>query len=129
MLSFVGNLYKKWRYKNNLRKANPYIDVSDSAILLESMRFDFRQPKKRKYVHIGDESVLGCSMIFESEHGEINVSVYSEEYGTRYPLPAALFRSLLSASTISAWPVSWIFSSSSCSESGTKFTLTRYSFS
>ena len=47
--------------------------MSDSAILLESMRFDFRQPKKRKYVHIGDESVLGCSMIFESEHGEINV--------------------------------------------------------
>ena len=73
MLGLLRTIYNKFQYKNNLRKARPYISVSSSAILLDSTRFEFRKPKRKKYVSIAEDSVLGCSMIFESESGKVTV--------------------------------------------------------
>lgn len=73
MLGLLRTIYNKFRYKNNLRKARSYINVSSSAILLDSTRFEFRKPKRKEYVSIAEDSVLGCSMIFESELGKVTV--------------------------------------------------------
>ena len=58
---------------------NPYkfikkysnIVVSDNVILLKSCTFRFDGKNKRNIVNIGENTMLGCSIIFESDEGQV----------------------------------------------------------
>ncbi|MDD2641117.1 MAG: acyltransferase [Arcobacteraceae bacterium] len=53
------------KYKN--------IVVADSAILLKSCSFRFEGKEKKNKVNIGNNTMVGCNFIFESDEGEINI--------------------------------------------------------
>ena len=54
-------------------KKHSNIKVSDTAILLKSCTFRFYVKVKNNKVSIGDNSMVGCSFVFESDEGEISV--------------------------------------------------------
>ena len=54
-------------------KKHSNIKVSDTVILLKSCTFRFDGKVKNNKVSIGDNSMVGCSFVFESDEGEINV--------------------------------------------------------
>lgn len=58
-------------YKFIKRYSN--IIVADNTILLKSCTFRFDVKVKNNKVRIGDNSMVGCSFVFESDEGEINV--------------------------------------------------------
>lgn len=60
---------------------NPYkfikkysnISVDKSTILLKSSTFRFDGKKKKNIVKIGENTMLGCSIIFESDEGQVTI--------------------------------------------------------
>ena len=60
---------------------NPYkfikkysnIKVSDTTILLKSCIFRFDGKNKQNQVTIGDNTMIGCNFVFESDEGEITI--------------------------------------------------------
>ncbi len=70
----ISRLFKKLFY-------NPYtfikkfknIDISKDTILLKSCTFRFDGVKKNNNVKIDRNSMLGCSFIFETDNGKVNI--------------------------------------------------------
>lgn len=60
------NPYKFVKKRNN-------IFIHTSTILLKSCTFRFDGKTKNNNINIGKNSMLGCSFIFESDNGEINI--------------------------------------------------------
>ena len=54
-------------------KKHSNIKVSDTAILLKSCTFRFDVKVKNNKVSIGDNSMVGCNFVFESDEGQINI--------------------------------------------------------
>jgi galactoside O-acetyltransferase len=77
LLSKLYEVYKKYSFKNMLKKAKPYISVDKSAILLSSVNISFRTPRKNIGVIIGKDSIVGCNCIFESSGGKISIGEHT----------------------------------------------------
>ena len=73
MIEFLISFLKQYRKKKYLRSLRPYIEVGDSHFLgLFNIIINFPIDKK-KYLKIGNDSILDCSIIFESQTGEVIV--------------------------------------------------------
>lgn len=54
-------------------KKHSNIIVADNTILLKSCTFRFDGKEKNNKVSIGDNSMVGCNFVFESDEGEITI--------------------------------------------------------
>jgi acetyltransferase-like isoleucine patch superfamily enzyme len=54
-------------------KKYPNIIVSNSSILLNTCTFRFDGKDKKNIVKIGENTMLGCSIVFESDEGQVNI--------------------------------------------------------
>ncbi len=54
-------------------KKHSNIIVSDSAILLKSCTFRFDSKNKQNSIYIGNNSMVGCNFVFESDEGDITI--------------------------------------------------------
>lgn len=54
-------------------KKHSNIKVSNTSILLKSCTFRFDGKDKKNMVKIGENTMLGCSIIFESDEGQVNI--------------------------------------------------------
>ncbi|MCG3710615.1 acyltransferase [Aliarcobacter butzleri] len=54
-------------------KKHSNIKVSDTTILLKSCIFRFDGKNKQNSVSIGDNTMIGCNFVFESDEGEITI--------------------------------------------------------
>ncbi|WP_394775115.1 acyltransferase [Flavobacterium sp.] len=71
MLSRIISLLRKYRSKKNLKKIRNYLVVGNSHFF-EQFSISLTKPlKDKKYVTIGDDTILDCSILFESSEGEV----------------------------------------------------------
>lgn len=63
---FFYNPVKYIRNKKN-------ISISDSVILLKSCTFRFDGLNKDNLIKIGDDSMVGCSFVFETDQGTVSI--------------------------------------------------------
>jgi len=54
-------------------KKYPNIQISSSAILLKTCAFRFDGKEKKNPVNVGNNTMLGCSIIFESDSGQVDI--------------------------------------------------------
>jgi len=76
MLDKLKEIYKRLKLKRTLKKLKEIIKYSNTTIFLSSFFIDVRDPlklQKRKYVEIGNDSMLGCKLIFEKQTGCIEI--------------------------------------------------------
>ncbi|WP_339828275.1 acyltransferase [Phascolarctobacterium sp.] len=66
-------MYKYYLRKRRTRLLKGKVDIHPSAILLDSVNFDFRISKISKRIFIDEESMIGCSFIFEADNGSIKI--------------------------------------------------------
>lgn len=71
MLSKLINIYRRLKYKKRLIAVKDYIEVSERAILLINVNFDIRIKNKIKRIKIGENSMINCNFVLESNGGEI----------------------------------------------------------
>lgn len=70
----VLNLLNKIRIKVMLNKLGEFVSINKSTILRNNFNISFfSKPEKRKYINIGKNSILNCSLVFESEKGYIEI--------------------------------------------------------
>lgn len=71
MLKLIMNkiFYNPYRYV----KKHENIQIENSTILLKSCMFRFDGKTKKNPVTIGDDSMIGCIFIFESDNGKIEI--------------------------------------------------------
>lgn len=70
---YIVNLLKKYRQRKMLKSVKHLMRISPNAILLDSLCIDVRIPRKGVCISIGDESIVGCNFIFESDKGNITI--------------------------------------------------------
>ncbi|TWJ00640.1 galactoside O-acetyltransferase [Mucilaginibacter frigoritolerans] len=71
MLSFFIRLIKKRTFNSHLREIADYVDVGKSHLLM-GFKLNLNRPiDKKKYVKIGDDTILECTITFESPNGEV----------------------------------------------------------
>lgn len=75
MVEILRKLYKKYKKRKLLAsiKRSQYIDIGVDNIIKPETNFDFRVPRSKKAVSIGNNCMLGCNFIFESEEGYISI--------------------------------------------------------
>ena len=73
MLSFLKNIYRKYRFENKLKNFSRCLSIHETAILLPSVNFDFRTERTRKSISIDEKSMVGCNFVFESTQGSIEI--------------------------------------------------------
>lgn len=73
MLNSFKMRLKKYRVNKMLNKNASILDIAPNAVLLSSLRLDVRGSIHRKRIHVGSESMVGCTFIFESDAGEISI--------------------------------------------------------
>lgn len=56
-----------------LKNISHLISLSSTAILLENVNVDVRTKRNSRCISIGDNSIVGCNFIFESNHGSITI--------------------------------------------------------
>lgn len=66
-------LLKKYKHKKMLKNVSHLISLSSTAILLENVNVDVRTKRNSRCIFIGDNSIVGCNFIFESNHGSITI--------------------------------------------------------
>lgn len=66
-------MYRKYRHWRRVRQALPYIEVPKSTVLTESVEFDIRVHGGGTRVLIGDDCIVGCNFIFESDQGRVQI--------------------------------------------------------
>lgn len=72
----IGKLFKflrKVRLKLKLQSNKKYLNISDNAILLPILDFDFKTKRSGKSLKIGQNSVIGYKFIFENKMGNISI--------------------------------------------------------
>lgn len=73
MLSKVTSYLRKNRLKRNLKKLKDHIQVGNSHFF-EMFSINLTKPiKNKKYVSIGDNTILDCLILFESSQGEVTI--------------------------------------------------------
>jgi acetyltransferase-like isoleucine patch superfamily enzyme len=71
MLSHLIRRLKKIVFNSQMRTIKRYIIAGDSHFL-EGFTLDVNKPNdKKKYLQVGQDTVLACSIIFESSEGEV----------------------------------------------------------
>lgn len=71
MLSIIISRIKSYRHASDLKFANLYTEKGRSHFL-ESFKLRIGAPEiGRKYLHVGDDTLLDCSIIFESSQGNV----------------------------------------------------------
>ncbi|QEM03448.1 acyltransferase [Mucilaginibacter rubeus] len=73
MLAELIKSLKKYKHKLYLRSIDTFIEKGNSH-LLENFRIILNQPRHNKiYTKVGNDTVLDCTIIFESETGEVSI--------------------------------------------------------
>lgn len=70
MIGKLIKFIKKNKHKHHLAAVANFIKLGNSH-LLDAFNLVLNYPIKKKYVKIGDDSMLNCTIIFESESGEV----------------------------------------------------------
>ncbi|GAB3911442.1 acyltransferase [Mucilaginibacter boryungensis] len=71
MISRIKDSVKKILFKNRLKHLSQYIDMGDS-FLFENFNINIINPyPRKKYVRVGNNSILDCQITFESGQGEV----------------------------------------------------------
>jgi len=71
MIGLLVQKIKKYQIKKRLKEANPFISKGNS-FLLDTFRFAVTSPKQgKKYLTVGNDTMLGCQITFESTKGEV----------------------------------------------------------
>lgn len=71
MVGLLIREIKKYQLKKRLKEANPFINKG-SSFLLDTFRFTVTNPKQeKKYLTIGNDTMIGCQITFESTEGEV----------------------------------------------------------
>lgn len=69
-MNLIGVL-RKYRHKKMLKSFSHLMNISPMAALLDSVNLDVRTPRGGVCISVGDNSVVGCNFIFESDQGNI----------------------------------------------------------
>ncbi|MDO5379830.1 MAG: acyltransferase [Acidaminococcaceae bacterium] len=69
----LRKLYKKYALKKMLKSNKRKVYIHPSVILMDSTYFDFRTENTDKRIFIDEESMVGCSFIFESNNGFVKI--------------------------------------------------------
>lgn len=69
-MNLIGVL-RKYRHKKMLKSFSYLMNISPMAALLDSVNIDVRTPRGGVCISVGDNSVVGCNFIFESDQGNI----------------------------------------------------------
>lgn len=69
----LRRLYKKYKFYKIKKNSKRKVDIHPSVILMDSAYFDFRTEEESMRIFIDEESVIGCSFIFESDCGVIQI--------------------------------------------------------
>lgn len=70
----IFKLYKKYKQEKTLKKFRSYIDLAEQSIYGPNFDIDLRNPiSGRKYLKIGNNSLVNARFIFETESGYISV--------------------------------------------------------
>lgn len=70
----IYKLYRKYKQEKTLKKFRSYIDLAEQSIYGSNFDIDLRNPiSGRKYLKIGNNSVVNARFIFETESGYISV--------------------------------------------------------
>lgn len=70
---FLIDIYRKYKLNKIISSLRCIEDINKEAIILPSARFDIRKQSEKKRIHIGKDSMIGCSFIFESDQGNIRI--------------------------------------------------------
>jgi len=73
MINLLLNFYRKYKFNKMMSKIKYNIDIDDSAVIMPSINFDFRNDIDKVRIVIGKDSMLGCNFIFESDEGLIKI--------------------------------------------------------
>jgi galactoside O-acetyltransferase len=68
----VVDIFKKIYRKSIYEKSKKYVDIGNSTILLDAFHVEIRAGK-RKRVLIGNDCMIGCNIVFETEQGTIKI--------------------------------------------------------
>ncbi len=67
-------ILKKIEHKRKLKKAKPYVELSEESFYNDGFRIDLRNPQKSKvYLSVGKHCVLSGNYIFETNNGKISI--------------------------------------------------------
>ena len=69
----LRKLYKKYALKKMLKSNKRKVYIHPSVILMDSTYIDFRTENTDKRIFIDEESMVGCSFIFESNNGFVKI--------------------------------------------------------
>jgi galactoside O-acetyltransferase len=71
MVTKIISFWRKYRLKKNLKKIRKHIQVGNSHFF-EMFSINLTNPlKDKKYVKIGNDTILDCTISFESSMGEV----------------------------------------------------------
>lgn len=67
-------MIQEYRKKSVYKEVLPYVELSDKAVYDSGFRVDLRNPRDgKKYLIVGNESVIAGTFIFETEEGYIQI--------------------------------------------------------
>ena len=64
---------KKIRHYHRIRCVRHLIDVDPTAILTTDVKFSLGVPRKGTVVSVGEESMIDCNFVFESDQGYVRI--------------------------------------------------------
>ena len=75
MFSKLKHVYKKNKLKNTLKRYKNIIKIHNSTILMDSFNIVISTPDNRNKgcIEIGNNSLLGCNLLFEKDTGFISI--------------------------------------------------------
>lgn len=71
MFSYLLRLLKKIIFKRHLSKVQPYIEMGKSHFFEGFKLILNNSISKKKYLKVGNDTILACSITFESSNGEV----------------------------------------------------------
>lgn len=70
----IKRMVKEYREKRIRKAIQPYVELSEHTIYDPGFRVDLRNPRDgKKYLVIGNESVIGGTFVFETDEGYIQL--------------------------------------------------------
>lgn len=73
-MMILFNKIKKRLKKRRLKKFENHFEVGDNSILLDGFNLSIRFPESgKKYLKVGDDSMLSCKIVFESSEGHVTM--------------------------------------------------------
>lgn len=68
---YLMELFRRYKFKSMLNRYKNILEVSEKAIILNSFNIDVRVHSVKKRIKIGNDSMVGCSFVFESPQGYV----------------------------------------------------------